>query len=396
MRRTRKWCRAPHCAITRSRTPSFHTRRQLFPLLWTCASRRQGRAWLARVGSRVRAWLRGCLGGMRLSPSESGQATPPPSCPHRLPAGQGDGGAAAMRVSCPRPPSVARRQRRVRRAWTSRPWVPVGSLVWPLDPAAWAGGAWGRTPPRRRAGAPGGAESQPGPRRGGAARARARGSPAWLGAGLGRPSALAPPGGWRFGERRAGRAVDLPASAGGRAGTPDTGGRSGVTPRGAPPPSALGTRPQRVGPGPATRRGSHWGHPGTPWGWTAGQGTVNWPCVVPPGIRDTVDHKSRKTEKLRKNGLDGGACAHTMGDYLGVSLQNTLFFRMIRHLMHFGSERRLLLTVKNLLIAPGGSPSSTRCQPRRRPALQRGAGEGVAVGLARTMPMAGLERPVHR
>ena len=31
-----------------------------------------------------------------------------------------------------------------------------------------------------------------------------------------------------------------------------------------------------------------------------------------------------------------------------------LFFHTIWHLMLFGSERRLLLTVKNLLIAPGG------------------------------------------
>jgi hypothetical protein len=32
---------------------------------------------------------------------------------------------------------------------------------------------------------------------------------------------------------------------------------------------------------------------------------------------------------------------------------------MIRPFMHFGSERRLLLTVKNLLIAPGGPVRSS-------------------------------------
>lgn len=42
------------------------------------------------------------------------------------------------------------------------------------------------------------------------------------------------------------------------------------------------------------------------------------------------------------------------------------------------------------------TPSLTRGQLKPRPALQRAAGVGVAVGPARTMPMAGLERPVHR
>jgi len=35
-------------------------------------------------------------------------------------------------------------------------------------------------------------------------------------------------------------------------------------------------------------------------------------------------------------------------------LRNTLFFCLIWHLVLFGSERVFLLTVKNLLIAPGG------------------------------------------
>src|SRR5262245_47555854 len=47
--------------------------------------------------------------------------------------------------------------------------------------------------------------------------------------------------------------------------------------------------------------------------------------------------------------------AHTMEDRTGAFLQVTLFFHAIWHLMPFGSERGLPLTVKNLRIAPGGA-----------------------------------------
>ena len=32
---------------------------------------------------------------------------------------------------------------------------------------------------------------------------------------------------------------------------------------------------------------------------------------------------------MGENGLDGGTCAHTMGDYPGAFLQHTLFFRRV-------------------------------------------------------------------
>ena len=67
-----------------------------------------------------------------------------------------------------------------------------------------------------------------------------------------------------------------------------------------------------------------------------------------------LSQRARTTEDRGENGLDGGTCAPTMGDSAGTFLQHTLFFHTIGHLMRFGSERRLLLTVKNLLMAPGG------------------------------------------
>ena len=42
------------------------------------------------------------------------------------------------------------------------------------------------------------------------------------------------------------------------------------------------------------------------------------------------------------------------GVCLSAFLCIALFFRLLWHLMRFGSVRGLLLTVKNLLIAPGG------------------------------------------
>src|SRR5262245_14371488 len=42
-----------------------------------------------------------------------------------------------------------------------------------------------------------------------------------------------------------------------------------------------------------------------------------------------------------------------MRECVGACLQNTLFFHTIWHLLLFGGERRLLLTVKNRLFAPG-------------------------------------------
>src|SRR2546425_5892209 len=70
-------------------------------------------------------------------------------------------------------------------------------------------------------------------------------------------------------------------------------------------------------------------------------------------LRDTTQIV-RRTENHGKNGPDGGTCAHTMRGMSRGFLRNTLFFRLIWHHMLFRSERLLLLTVKNLLIAPGG------------------------------------------
>ena len=67
-----------------------------------------------------------------------------------------------------------------------------------------------------------------------------------------------------------------------------------------------------------------------------------------------LSQRARTTEDCGENGLDGGTCAPTMGDSAGAFLQHTLFFHTIGHLMRFGGERRRLLTVKNLLMAPGG------------------------------------------
>ena len=76
---------------------------------------------------------------------------------------------------------------------------------------------------------------------------------------------------------------------------------------------------------------------------SAGAGVARG-CPTRPAVHDNRG----------KNGFDGDTYAHTMRDCLGTFLRNTLFFRMIRYLMPFRSERRLLLTVKNLLFAPGG------------------------------------------
>src|SRR5262245_55467463 len=63
----------------------------------------------------------------------------------------------------------------------------------------------------------------------------------------------------------------------------------------------------------------------------------------------------KTTEAHGANGLAGGICAPTMGDGVGAFRQNTVFFPTIWPLMCFGSARRRLRTVKNLLMAPGGS-----------------------------------------
>src|SRR5262245_54245488 len=57
-----------------------------------------------------------------------------------------------------------------------------------------------------------------------------------------------------------------------------------------------------------------------------------------------------------------------MGDCPGALIPNMVFFHILRHLMPFGSERGLLLTVQNLLIAPGGPIWHRRAKGWRMPA----------------------------
>jgi hypothetical protein len=235
-----------------------------------------------------------------------------------------------MRLSWTRPPSVALRTRMRSRAFPPRTVLTGWSFFLPLSPAAGGGGACGRPrrragpswakggtlgrwlrvwapppagrpwerppPPRRRAAGPRPSGSAPGPRQGRGVplgvRATGRGAPAGLCFGPCRPGALAPPGGGTFSHPPAYTAGAPQGSAAGRASPRSTGGRSAVCHRGAPPPYAPGTRAQRAGPAGATRRGSGWGNPGTPWGETAERPTLYWPCVMPPCIGGTVYHKS--------------------------------------------------------------------------------------------------------
>ena len=76
------------------------TLRQRLTRRWPGAIRRRRacRAWWARAGASVRSWPGGGVGGISLAPGGSGNARPPRACPHRRPAGQGYGGAAAANL----------------------------------------------------------------------------------------------------------------------------------------------------------------------------------------------------------------------------------------------------------------------------------------------------------
>jgi hypothetical protein len=63
---------------------------------------------------------------------------------------------------------------------------------------------------------------------------------------------------------------------------------------------------------------------------------------------------SHEIAGFRMNCTDTPTCGYPMGDMSSGFLRNTLFFGLIWYCVLFGSERVLQLTVKNLLIAPGG------------------------------------------
>ena len=276
------------------------TLRQRLTRRWPGAIRRRRacRAWWARAGASVRSWPGGGVGGISLAPGGSGNARPPRACPHRRPAGQGYGGAAARRWAGPRPPDVSRRQRRGRGAWTRRTVGTGWAFVFPLSQAVGGAGPGGRTPPpaacppgprqplRRRAAAPEPGGSGWGPRRGPAgrpaARARGRASTAGLAPAPSRTRAPGPRGGARAGGTGASSTAAPPASGGGRVGPRATAERSAASPPSATPPSGRGPRPRTAGPAAATRHASRACHPGMPSGEMATRSTVNQPWVVPP------------------------------------------------------------------------------------------------------------------
>ena len=77
-------------------------------------------------------------------------------------------------------------------------------------------------------------------------------------------------------------------------------------------------------------------------------------------------------------------------------LRNTLFFGPIWHLVLFGSERVPLLTVKNLLIAPGGPDrkfKSPLAPPPAAAAPTSPAGRGGPARAPRSQAARGLDRP---
>jgi hypothetical protein len=249
-----------HPAATSGAGPC--TMRPRLTRLWTGARRRWWSAWGGQGGSRGRSSPREGLGGLQSAPSGSVNARPPRAGQRQRPAGQGDGGASAMGVSGGQPPDVARSHRRRSRAWTRRPFCPVGAFCWPLSPVVGSAGAGGQ----HRGG--------PGPRGG---RARGRAATGGRGSGPARRSVLAPLGVQRWCGRPGGSPGALPASGGGRAYRRSTGGRSGRAQRGATPPSARGTPPRRGGRAAQPRRAANGSTPGPRGGTPARRCTVHSP-----------------------------------------------------------------------------------------------------------------------